>query len=250
MFSDQRLLVVSAHSADWVWRSGGTIAKYLAGGAAVYVVCLTHGVRGESAQLWKDPDQVAENVRKIRSQEAANAAKVLGVTNLEMWDFNDCMLEVEPKILQKLNEKIRQVQPTLIITHDKRDVTNPDHGFASEIVYRAVIMAKQNGIDCGGLKPAKPCPVYGFEASEPERSGFVPAVYIDITDFFEKKLEAMKCIESQTEGPFIHTRLSTHRGWQASRTIGDKNIKYAEAFTMRDPLVVAKLPVRKLQNFN
>ena len=76
-----------------------------------------------------------------------------------------------------------------------------------------------------------------------------PAVYIDITDFFEKKLEAMKCIATQTEGPHSHTRLSTHRGWQASRTIGDKNIKYAESFTMSDSLVVAELPVSKLQTF-
>ena len=128
-------------------------------------------------------------------------------------------------------------------------MTNPDHGFAREIVYRAVIMAKQAGIESGGLKPAKAAPIYGFEASEPERSGYVPAVYIDITDFFEKKLEAMKCIETQTEGPFIHTRLSTHPGWQASRTIGDKNIKYAESFTMSDPLVVSELPVMKLQTF-
>jgi 4-oxalomesaconate hydratase len=128
-------------------------------------------------------------------------------------------------------------------------VTNPDHGFASEIVYRAAIMAKQAGIESGGFKHTKAVPIYGFEASESERSGFVPAVYIDITDFFEKKLEAMKCIETQTEGPFIHTRLNTHRGWQASRTIGDKNIKYAEAFTMSDPLVVAELPVMKLQTF-
>ena len=128
-------------------------------------------------------------------------------------------------------------------------MTNPDHGFARDIVYRASIMSRQAGIESSGLKPAKAAPIYGFEASEPERSGYVPAVYIDITDFFEKKLEAMKCIATQTEGPHIHTRLSTHRGWQASRTIGDKNIKYAESFTMSDSLVVAELPVSKLQTF-
>ena len=59
----------------------------------------------------------------------------------------------------------------------------------------------------------------------------------------------MKCITSQVEGPFIHTRLSTHRGWQASRTIGDKNIKYAESFTVSEPLVVTELPTSKLQSF-
>lgn len=249
MLSEQRLLVVSAHAADWVWRSSGTIAKYLAGGAQVFVVCLTYGARGESGQLWRQEGQTAENVKKTRLTESMNAAKVLGVTNFEIWDFDDCMLEVCSEIIKTLNEKIREVQPTLIITHDKVDLTNPDHGFARDIVYRASIMSRQAGIENGGLKPAKAVPIYGFEASEPERSGYVPAVYIDITDFFEKKLEAMKCIATQTEGPHIHTRLSTHRGWQASRTIGDKNIKYAESFTMSDSLVVAELPVSKLQTF-
>ena len=249
MLSEQRLLVVSAHSADWVWRSSGTIAKYLAGGAQVFVVCLTYGARGESGALWRKEGQTAENVKKIRMTESMNAAKVLGVTNFEMWDYDDCMLEVKSDIIKQLNEKIREVQPTLIITHDKKDGTNPDHGFAREIVYRAAIMAKQAGIESDGLKPAKAVPIYGFEASEPERSGYVPAIYIDITDFFDKKLEAMKCIATQTEGPNIHTRLSTHRGWQAARTIGSKDIKYAESFTMSDSLVVAELPVSKLRTF-
>ncbi len=249
MISENRLLVVSAHSADWVWRSSGTIAKYLAGGAEVYVVCLTYGARGESGALWKKEGATAESVKATRYEESMNAAKVLGVTNLEMWDFDDCMLEATGEIIQKLNEKIRAVQPTAIITHDKKDVTNLDHGFARDIVDRAIIMSKQAGIPSNGLKPAKSCPVYGYEASEPERSGYVPGIYIDITDYFEKKLEAMKCIACQVEGPHIHTRLSTHRGWQAARTIGSKDIKYAESFTVSEPLVVSELPVSKLQSF-
>ena len=249
MLSEQRLLVVSAHSADWVWRSSGTIAKYLAGGAKVSVVCLTHGLRGESSPLWKKEGATAETVREVRHNESMKAAEVLGVTDIEMWDFDDCMLQVTPEIVQKLNEKIRQVQPTVIITHDKGDTTNPDHGYARDIVFRAMIEAKQIGVPSNGLAPAKACPIYGFEASEPERSGYVPAIYIDITDFFEKKLEAMKCIATQVEGPNIHTRLSTHRGWQAARTIGSKDIKYAESFTMSDALVVTELPACKLLSF-
>lgn len=77
-------------------------------------------------------------MKKIRLTESMNAAKVLGVTNFEMWDYDDCMLEVSPEIIRKLNEKIREVQPTLIITHDKVDLTNPDHGFARDIVYPCI----------------------------------------------------------------------------------------------------------------
>ncbi|NCB35841.1 MAG: PIG-L family deacetylase, partial [Clostridia bacterium] len=43
MMKDQRLLVVSAHAADYIWRSGGTIAKYVAAGAHVEVVVLSFG---------------------------------------------------------------------------------------------------------------------------------------------------------------------------------------------------------------
>ena len=42
-------LVVSAHSADFVWRAGGAIALHAAQGYAVHVVCLSFGERGESA---------------------------------------------------------------------------------------------------------------------------------------------------------------------------------------------------------
>ncbi|MDR3280754.1 MAG: PIG-L family deacetylase [Synergistaceae bacterium] len=243
MISDKRVLVVGAHSADWVWRSSGAIAKYTANGAQVFVVCLTFGARGESSALWKTEGQTFENVKKIRYQEAQDAAAVLGVTNLEMWDFDDCMLEISPEILQRLNEKIREVKPSLIITHDTVDTTNRDHGIAHEIVVRASIMAAQPGIPSDGLKSTKTVPIFGFEASEPERSGFVPDVYLDITDFYSKKEEAMKCIKTQTEGPFIHGRLNTHRGWQAARMSGNKNIKYVEVFRVHDPIVVNELPV-------
>lgn len=240
----QRVLVVSAHSADWLWRSGGTIAKYLAGGAKVYVVCLTYGARGESAALWKLPGQTPEAVKRTRYEETIKAAETLGVTGIEMWDFDDCMLEITNAILQRLNEKIREVRPDVIITHDDGDNTNPDHAFASEIVFRAALMATQEGIESNGLAPIKSVPIYGFEPSQTEESGFIPQVYVDITDFFPAKEKAMACIAAQKTVPEIHRRTNTHRGWQASRYANNSNIKYAESFSMRFPIVVHELPIR------
>ena len=53
MIEGKKVLVVSAHAADYVWRAGGTIAKYIKHGAEVHVVVLSFGVRGESNDLWK-----------------------------------------------------------------------------------------------------------------------------------------------------------------------------------------------------
>ena len=237
MLKDERLLVVAAHTADWLWRCSGTIAKYLKGGAQVFVVCLTYGDRGESGALWKIEGQTTEGVKKMRYEQSAAAAEKLGVTGFEIWNFNDCPLMMTEEILQKLNEKIREVQPTLIISHDPHDDTNVDHGVASEIVFRAALMSRQKGIESNGLAPAKKTQIYGFEPSQTERSGYVPDVYVDVTDVWEQKVAAMSCITAQPNTPNVHVRIGTHRGWQAARLPGGKGIKYAETFSVRFPFI-------------
>ena len=76
--ANERLLVVSAHAADFVWRAGGAIALYASRGARVRVLCLSYGERGESQGLWKEEGMTLERVREIRHDEATNAAAVLG----------------------------------------------------------------------------------------------------------------------------------------------------------------------------
>ena len=68
-------LVVSAHSADFVWRAGGAIALSTQRGWEVTVVCLSFGERGESAKLWRQPGMTLEAVKANRRQEAMSAAR-------------------------------------------------------------------------------------------------------------------------------------------------------------------------------
>lgn len=235
---EERLLVVSAHVADWVWRCSGTIATYIKNGAGVSVVCLSLGVRSESRSLWKEPDVTADKIKRIRREEAELAARKLGVSQLEIWDFDDCPLNVGSEILQKLNEKIREVQPTVIITHDSHDLTNLDHGAANEITVQALQMSREVGIPTDGLPPAKIVQIYGMEPSQTERSGFVPQVFIDITEVFEEKKAVMACIKSQPDTPNYHTLIATHRGRQVVNMPGGEGIKYAESFSIRYPFIV------------
>ncbi len=71
-------LVVSAHSADFVWRAGGAIALYAGLGYKVLIVCLSYGERGESAKLWKQEGYTLDKVKAERRAEAENAAAILG----------------------------------------------------------------------------------------------------------------------------------------------------------------------------
>ena len=87
MSEKKTALVISAHSADFVWRAGGAIALHQAKGYEVTVVCLSYGERGESAKLWKQEDMTLEKVKTERKKEAEAAAKALDVTNLEFFDL-------------------------------------------------------------------------------------------------------------------------------------------------------------------
>ena len=64
--SRRKLLVIGAHSADFVWRAAGTIALLTSQGASATVLALSNGERGESGELWKAPNQTVENVLGIR----------------------------------------------------------------------------------------------------------------------------------------------------------------------------------------
>ena len=83
MNTKHRLLVISAHSADFVWRSGGTIAKSIEQGAETLVVCLSYGERGESGELWKeDPNRSEESVKIIRKAQAQPKYPILGISSI------------------------------------------------------------------------------------------------------------------------------------------------------------------------
>src|SRR5919198_4115569 len=89
------LLVVSAHSADFVWRAAGAIATATSAGGRARVVALSYGERGESGELWKEPGQTVERVKAIRHEEATRAAAALGAdfVALDLGDYPLLMTE-------------------------------------------------------------------------------------------------------------------------------------------------------------
>lgn len=135
--ANTNLLVVSAHAADFVWRSGGTIAKYVKHGANVKLIILSYGARGESNDLWNVEGQTLENVKAVRRREIEAAAKCLGVENYEIWDFEDYHMAITPERMTRLVRKIREVRPHVILTHGPKDAFNPDHETVSRYVFEA-----------------------------------------------------------------------------------------------------------------
>jgi 4-oxalomesaconate hydratase len=235
------LLVVSAHAADFVWRAGGTIAKYVKHGANVHLVILSYGIRGESNDLWNIEGQTYENVKKVRISVFNEAVKCLGVKNVEMWDFEDYHMQITEERMDRLTRKIREVRPHHIISHGPKDAFNPDHETVSKYVFEASVLSTSNGVRIEGYPTAKQARIFGFEPHQSEISDFKPDVIIDITEVYEQKEAAMNCFKAQQHLIDYYGAKAKLRGNHARRCSGNNQYKYAEAFSRFFPYVGGEL---------
>ncbi|WP_277962172.1 4-oxalmesaconate hydratase [Pseudomonas sp. RIT-To-2] len=236
-------LVVSAHSADFVWRAGGAIALHARQGYDVHIVCLSFGERGESAKMWrKGPGMTEEIVKAGRRQEAEAAAEVLGAT-VEFFDIGDYPMRADTETLFRLADVFRRVQPEFVLSHSLKDPYNYDHPLATHLAQEARIIAQAEGYKPGEKIVGAP-PVYSFEPHQPEQCEWKPDVLLDITEVWDKKYAAIQCMAGQEHLWEYYTRVALQRGVQAKRNIGitsKKDIVYAEGYQSIFPRVTENL---------
>lgn len=235
----KRMLVVGAHSADFVWRAAGAIAKHTAAGGEARVVALSYGERGESGELWKEPGQTVDNVKRHRHAEATEAAETVGAT-FECFDLGDYPLEVGPEAIDRLAELMRDFAPHVVLTHPDKDPFNPDHPVANVAVSKARLLTAGAVVEAG-FRTAPPSEFLVFEPHQPELCGFMPSVFVDITDVFELKRKAMAAMRAQSYLQQYYAERADHRGNHARKVTGRKQIRQAEAFQRLVPNVVAAL---------
>jgi 4-oxalomesaconate hydratase len=232
-------LVVSAHSADFVWRAGGAIALYAARGWRVKVVCLSYGERGESAKLWREPGMTLDKVKKSRHAEARAAADLLG-GELECFDLGDYPMRVSDEALYRLADVYRDLQPEFVLTHSLEDPYNFDHPLSAQVAQEARVIAQAMGHKPGGKTIGAP-QVFLFEPHQTEQCNWKPQMLLDITSVWEKKRKAFELMAAQEYLWDYYTRVALNRGVQAARNSSMKDIKYAEAYQRVFPVVGAEL---------
>lgn len=234
--SVRKLLVISAHAADFVWRAAGAIALTTASGGAALVLALSYGERGESGELWKEPNQTVERVKAIRQAEATRSAEVLGAA-YQCLDLGDYPLRVDDADLDQIINVMTDFAPDVILTHAAIDPFNPDHGLAYTVTERARQLASGAGV-ASAFKTIRPPELLCFEPHQPELCGFVPTTFLDITPVFDQKVAAMAAMGAQSYLRQYYTERAAHRANHARRIGGDQSIKQAEAFQRILPHVI------------
>jgi 4-oxalomesaconate hydratase len=233
------MLVIGAHSADFVWRAGGALAVTTATGGTGRVIALSYGEKGESGELWKEDGQTIENVKKIRHGEADRAAGHLGA-DFRCLDLGDYPLEIGVEALERISDEIREFAPDVLITHTDTDPFNPDHPIAHAAVGRARSLAAGAGVQ-SAFKTVRPPEFFLFEPHQPELCNFTPTTFVDITAVMDRKRDAMAEMKAQKYLHTYYAERADHRGNHARRSSGNQEIRQAEAFQRVTPQVVSAL---------
>jgi bacillithiol biosynthesis deacetylase BshB1 len=175
------ILAIAAHRDDVELTCGGTLIKAVSLGRTTAVIDLTAGELGSrgSAQL--------------RGEEAENAAKVMGLSARDNLGLPDGGVVNTPETRAKLAAMIRRFKPAIVIAPSMRG-KHPDHTVSAQLIRDACFVA--------GLKKVEPdVPVHRprkiVHCLAYREDNVKPTFVVDISDAFEKKLEAVKCYSSQ-----------------------------------------------------
>ena len=244
MSEKKTALVLSAHSADFVWRAGGAIALHQERGFEVTVVCLSYGERGESAKLWKQDGMNLEKVKTERRKEAENAAFALGVNDIRFFDVGDYPLDLCRDTQNGMVNVIREIQPQFMMSHSKWDPYNTDHMNTTTFALECRMIAQAWGHNPGQKVLGAP-QLYLFEPHQTEQMEWKPTTFLDITDVWDKKWAAIQCMQGQEHLWNFYKNVAENRANHFRRNsggqAGGRTAKYAEGFETVFPRTVDEL---------
>ena len=220
------ILAIGAHPDDVELGCGATIAKEISLGKKVGILDLTRGELGTRGSA------------DIRDKEAKKAADILGVEIRVNLAFADGFFVNDKKHQLEVIKMIRKYQPEIVLCNAVDD-RHLDHPKGSQLVSDACFLSglrKIETIENGVIQVAwRPKHVYHYI----QWKNIEPDFVVEVNDFIDKKIQAVKAYGSQFYDPKSKEPTSpiasknfldsiTYRAQDLGRMIG---VEYAEGFT-------------------
>lgn len=182
------VLAVAAHRDDAELTCGGTLIKAARMGQRTAILDLTAGEAGTRGSA------------RIRADEAARSAEVLGLALRENLGLPDAGLENSVAARNRLAAAIRRLAPTVVIA-PALDGRHPDHIVAARLVRDACFVAGLAKV-AAAMEPASPPhrPRKVLHALAFREDHVKPTFVVDISAEFETKMDAIRCYGSQFDG--------------------------------------------------
>lgn len=228
----RHILCIQPHPDDGEIGCGGTVARLARAGAEVTYLTVTDGAAGSP-----DADVEAHILQRQRREEQQTALAHLGVDARLVWlDEPDGYVSVTHRLRDRLVEEVRRIQPDCVLTVDPwlPYEVHGDHHSVGLLAAQAAMFASYPRI--------APC---GFAPHAVRAIGFFfthrPNTIVDVSDFWQSKLEAIRCHRSQFD-PQSWPQYEAFFGAQAQHWGQDKGYAFAEAFKVLTPMHLHCLP--------
>lgn len=220
------VLAIGAHPDDVEFGCGGTLLKLISEGKKVVVIDLTQGELG------------TRGTAETRAIEAANAAKLMGLTARENLKMKDGFLNNSEEYQMRIVQMIRKYQPEIVFCNAWDD-RHPDHAkgakLASDACFLSGLIKIETSYNNQKQEAWRPKHIFHYIQWKHLQPEFV----VDISQFIDKKIEVCKAYETQlynanSQEPITHTATKdfleslTYRAQDLGRLSG---VEYAEGFT-------------------
>ena len=179
------ILAIFAHPDDVELAVGGTLLKLKHLGYKTGALDVTQGDMGTRGTV------------EGRAEEAADAAKILKLDVRENLGLPDGHVFADDESRMKLVRVLRRLKPKVIFTHQDND-PHPDHNHIVQLVRESARLASMRRYDeeTGGEKIAVPIVAHNIFSRLVS-----PSFVVDISDFLEEKIAAIRAHRSQFYDP-------------------------------------------------
>ncbi len=211
-----KVLVVAVHPDDETLGCGGTLLKHKHKGDEINWLIATDIKESEGYNEKTVKSREAEII-KIKKLFDFNSVNRLGLstTKIDKYSISE--------LIQKISSVINKVKPNIVYLPFKGDV-HSDHKYIFDAAYSCTKSFRYPFI-----KKIYSMEVLSETEFSPDDNGFIPNLFVDISDYIDKKIEAMKIYEGEIGShPFPRSErniraLATYRG-------AIPNCNYVESF--------------------
>jgi N-acetylglucosamine malate deacetylase 1 len=231
------VLAIAAHRDDVEQTCGGTMLRMAARGLRTAILDLTQGEAG------------TRGTAEDRAREAAEAAKILGVSWRQALTFPDGAIENTIANRIEIARVLRTVRPRVVIL-PYWQARHPDHAITGALGYDACFVSGLAKVDTG-TAPHRPFKIVYASLYADVRPSFV----VDITPFIEQRHAALMAYKSQYvnqaagSGLFVPEEEIRERTFAEARHYGLlAGLRYGEPFIQKEVGLVDDLTLLPVQS--
>lgn len=193
--SNPRAMAIGAHPDDVEFVMSGTLMLLAQAGYEIHVMSLANGCCGSVVTD-------AETTASIRTQESADAAKLIGAT-YHLPITNDLEILYEQPLIRKLCAIIREVQPEILLIPSPQDYME-DHTNTARLAVTAAFCRNMPNYVCDPVTPTTSQDICLYHAMpmglmDPLRQPLTPELYVDVHSVMQQKRDMLACHKSQKE---------------------------------------------------